>query len=225
MQKNFSGLSGLGYIIDIYRNDIEPEKNLLRYVLYVSFFPQLVAGPIERSKNLLPQIRDAQKMNLWDFKRVHHGLCLMLWGFFLKLVIADRAALLTKTVFNNYQAYGFLEIILGAILFAIQIYADFGGYSEIARGCAMVMGFDLMKNFREPYLAIDIRDFWHRWHVSLTSWFPDYLYIPLGGNRKGEIRKYINIVIVFFLSGLWHGASWNFVGWGDSWSLPCDLKY
>lgn len=138
----------------------------------------------------------------------------MLWGFFQKIVIADRASLLVNTVYNNYPQYGFLEIFTATILFAIQIYCDFGGYSNIAIGAAKVMGFDLMQNFKQPYLALSINDFWKRWHISLTSWFTDYLYIPLGGNRKGTFRKYINTLIVFGVSGLWHGASWNYVAWG-----------
>ena len=211
---SFYTFQALSYTIDVFRNKIAPEKNLLKYALYVSFFPQLVAGPIERSTSLLPQIQNIQKSQLWNYDRIRDGFLLMVWGFFQKLVIADRASILVNNVINNYANYGFLEIAIAVFLFAFQIYCDFGGYSNIARGAAKVMGFELMHNFKQPYLATSIKEFWRRWHISLTSWFTDYLYIPLGGNRKGDLRKYINIIIVFVVSGLWHGASWNFVVWG-----------
>ncbi len=211
---SFYTFQALSYTMDVYRGDIEPEKNIVRYALFVSFFPQLVAGPIERTKNLLPQIEAAENKNLWDVNRVREGLLLMFWGFFQKLVIADRASIFVNQVYDNYHLYGFIEIAAASILFSIQIYCDFGGYTSIARGAAKVMGFTLMQNFRQPYLAGSIKDFWRRWHVSLTTWFTDYLYIPLGGNRKGKLRKYLNILLVFTASGLWHGASWHFVAWG-----------
>lgn len=204
----------ISYTIDVYRGRLDSERNLLRYALYVSFFPQIVSGPIERAGNLLPQIRDLDKMNLRDGDCVGEGLTWMLWGFFQKLIIADRAALLVNTVLGDYTSYGFVEISIAVILYTIQIYCDFDGYTNMARGAARVMGFETMRNFRQPYLATSIKDFWRRWHISLTSWFTEYLYIPLGGNRKGTTRKYINIVIVFALSGLWHGAAWNFIAWG-----------
>ena len=216
---SFYTFQALSYTIDIYRggeeeNSIKPEKNILKYALFVSFFPQLVAGPIERSKNLLQQIQNIETIKLWNFDRVKDGFFLMIWGLFQKLVIADRASLLVNNVINHYQKYGFVELGIAMVLFAFQIYCDFGGYTNIARGAAQVMGFSLTQNFRQPYLAVNIKDFWRRWHISLTSWFTDYLYIPLGGNRKGTLRKYVNIMIVFGVSGLWHGASWNFVVWG-----------
>lgn len=211
---SFYTFQALSYTIDVYRGEIEPERSLPRYALFVSFFPQLVAGPIERSKNLLPQFQNLEAIRAWDFDRVRDGFCLMMWGLFQKLVIADRAALLVDRVVNGYDRFGFAEIAVAMVLFAFQIYCDFGGYTCIARGAAKVMGFSLMDNFRQPYLAGSIRDFWRRWHISLTTWFTDYLYIPLGGNRKGTLRKYLNILIVFAVSGLWHGASWNFVAWG-----------
>lgn len=211
---SFYTFQALSYTIDVYRGDIKAEKNILKYALFVSFFPQLVAGPIERSGNLLRQIQKIAETKLWDFERIRDGFLLMFWGFFQKLVIADRAALLVNQVYSHYQDYGFFELSIASILFAFQIYCDFGGYSNIARGAAQVMGFSLMQNFRQPYLAINIKEFWRRWHISLTSWFTDYLYIPLGGNRKGTIRKYFNILVVFTVSGLWHGASWHFVAWG-----------
>lgn len=211
---SFYTFQALSYTFDVFKNKITPEKNLLRYALYVSFFPQLVAGPIERSTNLLPQVQNIEKKQLWNYDRIRDGFLLMVWGYFQKLVIADRASILVDNVINNYANYGFFEISIAVFLFAFQIYCDFGGYTNIARGAAKVMGFELMHNFKQPYLATSIKEFWRRWHISLTSWFTDYLYIPLGGNRKGEIRKYINIIIVFAVSGLWHGASWSFVVWG-----------
>lgn len=211
---SFYTFQALGYIIDVYRGEVKAEKSLLRYALFVSFFPQLVAGPIERSKNLLRQMQGIASIEVWNFERVRDGFFLMVWGLFQKMVIADRASLLVDKVVNHYEKYGFFELSVAVILFAFQIYCDFGGYTNIARGAAKVMGFSLTNNFRQPYLARSVKDFWRRWHISLTSWFTDYLYIPLGGNRKGRLRKYMNILLVFGISGLWHGASWNFVAWG-----------
>lgn len=211
---SFYTFQALSYTIDVYLRKINPERNILRYALYVSFFPQLVAGPIERSINLLPQIQNVEHINVWNYERVKNGFMLMMWGLFQKLVIADRTSLLVDNVINDYTNYGFVEITIAMVLFAFQIYCDFGGYTNIAIGAARIMGFSLMNNFKQPYLAVNIKDFWRRWHISLTSWFTDYIYIPLGGNRKGVLRKYINILIVFGISGLWHGASWNYVAWG-----------
>lgn len=211
---SFYTFQALSYTLDVYNKHIKAEKNIFKYALFVSFFPQLVAGPIERSGNLLNQIQNIRYMKLWNYERIRDGLLLMFWGFFQKLVIADRASILVNQVYNNYSKYGFLELSVASFLFAFQIYCDFGGYTNIARGAAQVMGFSLMQNFRQPYLAVNIKDFWRRWHISLTSWFTDYLYIPLGGNRNGKFRKYINILLVFSISGLWHGANWNFVIWG-----------
>lgn len=211
---SFYTFQALSYTIDVYRGQIKAERNLFKYALFVSFFPQLVAGPIERSKNLLTQIQNVENIQVWNFDRVRNGFLLMFWGLFQKLVIADRASLVVDKVITNYTNYGFIEISIAVILFAFQIYCDFGGYTNIARGAAQVMGVSLMQNFKQPYLARNIKEFWRRWHISLTSWFTDYLYIPLGGNRKGTLRKYLNILIVFGISGLWHGASWNFVAWG-----------
>lgn len=211
---SFYTFQALSYTLDVYRGDVRAEKNLIRYALFVSFFPQLVAGPIERTPNLLTQIQELEKKTLWNWDNICGGLFLMVWGFFQKLVIADRAAIVVNTVYNHYTEYGFVGIALATFLFAFQVYCDFDGYTNIARGAAQVLGIRLMKNFRQPYFATDIRDFWRRWHISLTSWFTDYLYIPLGGSRKGSLRHLLNIVIVFTVSGLWHGASWNFVVWG-----------
>lgn len=211
---SFYTFQALGYMIDVYRGDVEVEKNFIRYALFVSFFPQLVAGPIERSKNLLNQMRHIEDIQLWNARRVASGSILMVWGLFMKMVIADRVSILVDTVFNNYRMYGSTELIIAAIGFTIQIYCDFGSYSMIAIGAAKIMGFELMENFNAPYFAKNIRDFWSRWHISLSTWFRDYLYIPLGGNRKGTKRKYINTMIVFLVSGLWHGANWSYVVWG-----------
>lgn len=210
---SFYTFQALSYTIDVYRGKVTAEKNFLRYALFVSFFPQLVAGPIERSGNLLSQLNDIDYKKI-DFSRIRDGLCLILYGFFLKIVIADRVSILVDTVFNNYTQYGFIELAVAAVLFAIQILCDFNGYTIIAQGSAAMLGISLMDNFRQPYLAISVNDFWRRWHISLTSWFTDYLYIPLGGNRKGVFRKMINTMVVFLVSGIWHGASWHFVAWG-----------
>lgn len=211
---SFYTFQALGYIIDVYRGEVRAEKNFFRYALFVSFFPQLVAGPIERSKNLLEQMRGMETLRLWDGRRAASGAVLMAWGFFMKMVIADRAAVLVDNVFGNYRMYGSTELILAAVLFAVQIYCDFGSYSMIAMGAAKMMGFTLMENFNTPYLARSVQDFWSRWHVSLSGWFKDYLYIPLGGSRRGRGRKALNKLAVFLVSGLWHGANWTFVAWG-----------
>ena len=210
---SFYTFQALSYTMDVYRKDVVAERNFLKYALFVSFFPQLVAGPIERSSNLVHQISER---HYFDFHRMVRGLVLMLWGFFQKMVIADRAAAFVDTVYNdpgNPNHTGFI-VVVATMLFAVQVYCDFSSYSDIARGAAEVMGFRLMKNFDTPYFSQSVAEFWRRWHISLSSWFRDYLYIPLGGNRKGTIRKYINLMIVFLVSGLWHGASWNYVIWG-----------
>ena len=211
---SFYTFQALGYIIDVYRGSIEAEKNPVRYALFVSFFPQLVAGPIERSKNLLGQMRDIEKKDLWNYRSVASGINLIVWGLFMKMVIADRVSILVDNVFDNYRMYGSTELIIAAVGFSLQIYCDFASYSIIAMGCSKILGFELMENFNAPYLSLDIGDFWRRWHISLSTWFRDYLYIPLGGNRKGKIRKAVNTMIVFLVSGLWHGAAWKYVIWG-----------
>ncbi len=208
---SFYTFQALSYTMDVYRGEIYVEKNPFKYALFVSFFPQLVAGPIERSKNLLVQI---SRRHYFDYERVKNGLLLMFWGFFLKLVVADRVAVIVNTVYNGYTNYQGLVLVLATLFFGIQIYCDFASYSLIAKGSAQVMGFQLMDNFRQPYFARSIGEFWHRWHISLSTWFRDYLYIPLGGNRKGTFRKYVNIMVVFLVSGLWHGANWTFLIWG-----------
>lgn len=208
---SFYTFQALSYTVDVYRGDVKPEKNLGKYALFVSFFPQLVAGPIETSKHLLDQFNHEYK---FEYSRVKSGLLLMLWGFFQKLVIADRIAILVNTVFNDYKSYSGFTLLFASILFAVQIYCDFSSYSDIAIGSARVMGFDLMQNFKSPYFSKSIAEFWRRWHISLGGWFRDYLYIPLGGSRKGKLKKYRNLMIVFLTSGLWHGAGWNFIIWG-----------
>lgn len=208
---SFYTFQALGYVTDVYRRDIPAEKNFLRYALFISFFPQLVAGPIERSKNLMHQLKEEHS---FDIERVKSGLLLMGWGFFQKLVIADRIAVLVDEVYGNYPSYSGLQICMATVLFAFQIYCDFGGYSDIAVGAARVLGFYLTKNFNSPYYAVSVSEFWRRWHISLTTWFRDYIYIPLGGNRRGKWKKYRNILLTFSLSGLWHGAGWNYVVWG-----------
>ena len=208
---SFYTFQALGYILDVWRGDIRAEKNFFRYALFVSFFPQLVAGPIERSQNLLTQLAAPAK---FSFESCRDGVLLMLWGFFLKIVVADRAAVFVNTVFNTPGTYEGWYYVVAALLFAVQIYCDFSGYSVIAMGSAKMLGVVLMENFDAPYLSQSTAEFWRRWHISLSSWFRDYLYIPLGGNRRGRMRKYLNVLITFTLSGLWHGAKWSFVGWG-----------
>ena len=211
---SFYTFQALGYVIDVYRKDVAAEYNLFRYALFVSFFPQLVAGPIERSGNLMKQLKEVHTIKLWNYERIVRGAAVMMWGFFLKVIVADRAAAIANNVFENYYAMGTFELVTGVVFFAIQIYCDFASYSTIAQGAAQIMGFTLMDNFDTPYFALSIKEFWRRWHISLSTWFRDYLYIPLGGNRKGTARKYINTMIVFLVSGLWHGADWTYIVWG-----------
>ena len=208
---SFYTFQALSYTMDVYRGEIRAEKNFFRYALFVSFFPQLVAGPIERSKNLLNQLAHPKK---FSFTNTRDGLYRMLWGYFLKLCLADRIAIFVDTVYVNHAEYTGWYIAVATVLFAVQIYCDFAGYSAIALGAAKILGVDLMENFDAPYLSTTVAAFWRRWHISLTSWFRDYLYIPLGGSRRGKLRKYLNIMIVFLVSGLWHGASFSYVIWG-----------
>ena len=208
---SFYTFQALGYTIDVYRKDLEAERSLVDYALFVSFFPQLVAGPIERSRNLLPQIKNPKK---FSYENLVRGLQLFTYGMFLKLVLADRAAIFVNYTFANYKTYSRGFLIIGAFLFTLQIYCDFYSYSIMAKGSAKILGIDLMDNFKEPLLSKSITEFWRRWHISLSTWFKDYLYIPLGGNRKGSFRKCLNLLIVFLVSGLWHGAELSFVLWG-----------
>jgi D-alanyl-lipoteichoic acid acyltransferase DltB (MBOAT superfamily) len=208
---SFYTFQALGYSIDVYYGRVRAERNFITYALFVTFFPQLVAGPIERTGNLLPQFKANHE---FDYDRVTSGLRLAAWGMFKKVVIADRLAIYVNGVFGNPSVYPAASLALAVFFFAFQIYCDFSGYSDIAIGCARVLGFILMNNFRQPYFSRSITEFWRRWHISLSTWLKDYLYIPLGGSRKGEVRRGINLLITFLLSGLWHGAAWHFVVWG-----------
>jgi D-alanyl-lipoteichoic acid acyltransferase DltB (MBOAT superfamily) len=208
---SFYTFQTLSYTIDIYRGKMQPIDSTLDFALYVAFFPQLVAGPIERAKHFLPQIARRRTLTAHD---IDAGLFLILWGFFKKVVVSDNLAIMVDAVFNGGEPVGGISLIGGSIAFAFQIYCDFSGYSDIARGLCKLMGFDLMVNFRLPYFAISPSDFWRRWHISLSTWLRDYLYIPLGGNRCSPVRNYTNLMITMLLGGLWHGASWTFVLWG-----------
>ncbi len=208
---SFYTFQTLSYVIDVYRGQLEPERHFGYYALFVSFFPQLVAGPIERAGNLLTQLKEEHRLSLSDMGT---GFRIMLCGFFRKCVVADLCGVFVNAVFSNVAEANGLAVLLAGMLFSLQIYGDFAGYSEIAMGCARMMGIRLMKNFDKPYASLSFTEFFRRWHISLNKWFTDYLYIPLGGNRKGKARKILNIFIVFLLCGLWHGAGWTFVLWG-----------
>jgi len=208
---SFYTFQTMSYTIDIYRRKIEPTRSFLDFALFVSFFPQLVAGPIERAANLLPQV--CARRNITP-REVNAGIFLLLWGYYKKVVIADNVALIAGQIFGNYTQYQGLDLLVGILAFTVQILCDFSGYSDIARGLAKLMGFDLMVNFKLPYFALNPSDFWLRWHVSLSSWLRDYLYIPLGGNRGSTFATQRNLAITMLLGGLWHGAAWHFVIWG-----------
>ncbi len=208
---SFYTFQTLSYTIDVYRKELKAEESLVSFATYVSFFPQLVAGPIERAKNLLPQF---SKRKVFDYGFAKSGLQLMLWGFFKKIVIADNCAVFANAIFNNHLDYNGYSLILGAVFFTFQIYGDFSGYSDIAIGTARLFGFNLMRNFAFPYFSRDIAEFWRRWHISLSTWFRDYVYIPLGGSRGSLLKKIRNTFIIFIVSGLWHGANWTFITWG-----------
>jgi len=225
---SFHTFQAMSYTIEVYRGNQATERNFGIYALYVMFYPQLVAGPIERPQNMLHQFKTEHHFN---YPMVVSGLRLILWGIFKKIVIADRLALYVDEVYNHLPAYSGFPIILATIFFTIQIYCDFSGYSDIAIGCARIMGFTLMKNFDIPYYSKNISEFWRRWHISLSTWFRDYLYFPLGGNRVPVMRIYLNLLIVFIVSGLWHGANWTFVIWGAlhgvylvMWRLTADMR-
>lgn len=220
---SFYTFHSITYTVSIYRNQIEPVKSFTQYAIFVAFFPQLVAGPILRAKEFLPQLREKMedvktgaKLRLIaiDSTNLKFGITLMMFGFVKKMFFADNIAPLTNYIFNSPLGYDSLVIILATIAFGVQIYCDFSGYSDIALGAAMIMGFKIPLNFNKPYFATSPSEFWKRWHISLSSWLRDYLYIPLGGNRKSKVRTYLNLMITMFLGGLWHGASWNFVIWG-----------
>ena len=208
---SFYTFQSVGYVVDVYQGRLPAETNLGRFALFVAFFPQLVAGPIERGAQMLPQFRRAHG---FDYGRVASGLRLMAWGMFKKVVIADRLAQMVTPIFDHPRQYQGLPLLLAVAGFTLQIYTDFSGYTDLARGAARVLGYQMVLNFRQPYFAASVGDFWRRWHMSLSGWFRDYVYIPLGGNRRGPVRRYGNLFAVFLLSGLWHGASWTFVVWG-----------
>ena len=208
---SFYTFHGLSYVIDIYKNRIQPERNFVDYSVFVSFFPLLVAGPIERATHLLPQVKQQRH---FDYSRAVDGLKQILWGLFKKVVIADQCAEFANLIFNNAPAYFGSTLLLGAVFFTFQIYGDFSGYSDIALGTARLLGFDLLRNFAFPYFSRDIAEFWRRWHISLSTWFRDYLYIPLGGSKGGTWMKVRNTFIIFLVSGFWHGANWTFIFWG-----------
>lgn len=208
---SFFTFHGLSYIIDIYYNRIKAEKNLIDYSLFVSYFPLLVAGPIERATHLLPQLKVKRE---FDFEKAKEGIYQIIWGLVKKVVIADTCAMYANAVFDNYNSMNSLSLILGAVYFAFQIYGDFSGYSDIALGTSKLFGIDLLKNFDFPYFSRDIAEFWRKWHISLTTWFRDYIYIPLGGSRGTKLFQIRNVFIIFLISGFWHGASWTYVAWG-----------
>jgi len=208
---SFYTFHGMSYVFDIYRGHQKPVKNFVDYAVFVSFFPLLVAGPIERASHLLPQV---QKTRTFNYTQAVEGCRLILWGMFKKVVIADSLAPIVDAIFNNYQHESGVTLIIGAVAFSFQIYGDFSGYSDIALGTAKLFGFELLSNFKFPYFSRDISEFWRRWHISLSSWFKDYLYIPLGGSKEGKAKAIRNTFIIFLVSGFWHGASWNFIAWG-----------
>lgn len=208
---SFYTFQSFSYVIDVYRGNVKAEKNFGKYATFISFFPQLVAGPIERTNNLLPQINNPPN---FDCDKAIYGLKIMAWGFFKKVAIADALAIYVDNVYNNPRNFEGFPLLFASFLFAIQIYCDFSGYSDIAVGSAKLFGIDLMCNFHSPYFSASIKEFWSRWHISLSQWFRDYVYIPLGGNRCGKLRNAFNLVVTFLLSGLWHGANWTFLLWG-----------
>lgn len=208
---SFYTFQAMAYSIDVYRGELEPVRSPLDYLLFIAFFPHLVAGPIQRTSILIPQV---VKPRTIEWRQVHAGVYLLLWGYIKKVVLADNMALVADPIFDHWKDHAGLDLLLGALAFTFQIYGDFSGYSDIARGLSKLLGFELMTNFKLPYFALDPSDFWRRWHVSLSTWLRDYLYIPLGGSRATEGKTLRNLVLTMILGGLWHGASWNFVLWG-----------
>lgn len=210
---SFFTFAAVGYLMDVYKGKRAAERNLASYALFLSFFPTIMSGPIERSTGFLKQIENCHNIKL-DTYKVRHGLLTMLYGYFLKIMVADRLNILVNSAFAEPESFGGAVLVLAVMGFGIQLYCDFAGISTIALGAGEVMGFQLTQNFETPYFSTSIAEFWRRWHISLSSWFRDYLYFPLGGNRKGKWRKYLNLMIVFLVSGLWHGAGWSFIVWG-----------
>lgn len=211
---SFYTLRCISYMADVWRGTLEPVRNPLDVFLYVSFFPQIISGPIERPGSFFSELKSFETKTLWNFDGIRKAFLLFVWGLFQKLVLAERLSVISSRFFGNFSSFGFWELLAASIAYTLQIYCDFGGYSDMSRGIAGMMGFSTMRNFRQPYLAAGIKSFWRRWHISLTSWLTDTIYIPLGGSRKGMLRKYANIIIVFAVSGLWHGNTLNFLFWG-----------
>lgn len=201
----------VGYIVDVYNEKIQPERNVVDFALFIGFFPQIASGPIGRAGMLIPQFKSKKSLL---YTNIAVGAKMMLWGYFMKLVVGDRAGIYVDTVFGNYAHHNGVSLILATFMYTIQIYCDFAGYSLIAIGAAKIMGYDLMENFRRPYFALSVADFWRKWHISLSTWFRDYVYFPCGGSRCSEVKTYRNLMITFLVSGLWHGAAYNFVIWG-----------
>ena len=208
---SFYTFQALGYLIDVYKDKLEAEKNLIYYALFVGFFPTVVMGPIQRANALIPQLKEPAS---FEYNRIADGLFTMLFGFFKKLVLADGLAAIVNNVYRTPQSFRGPALLLAVFAFSIQIYCDFSGYTDISIGAANILGFGLLPNFKQPYFATSIADFWGRWHISLSTWFKDYVYIPLGGNRKGKLRTYFNLMVTFLVSGLWHGASLTYLVWG-----------
>lgn len=208
---SFYALQAMGYVIDVYRGDMEPERNFVRYTVYVAFFPTVMSGPIQRAPKLLKQIREGRE---FDYNTVHSGLYLLLAGHLLKRMVANPLETMVNHAFSEYAQLPGAALLWATVLYAVQLYCDFAGYSALAIGAARVLGFDAGRNFAQPYFAVSVKDFWSRWHISLSSWLRDYIYIPLGGNRRGKCRKYVNLMITFLVSGLWHGAGLHYLVWG-----------
>jgi len=211
---SFYVFQSIGYLLDVYRGRVKAERNIIRFLLFITFFPKIVQGPIERSDGFLRQINDLEERSRLDYRRITNGMITALWGFFMKMVIADRIAIVVDKVFSTYYVYGTVELAFAAICYAIQIYCDFAGYSAIAVGTASIFGFDLIQNFDCPYFSMSTREFWRRWHISLSTWFRDYVYISLGGSRCSKWRKRLNTLVTMLISGIWHGAGWSFIVWG-----------
>ena len=209
---SFFTFQALGYMLDVYHQRIKAEQDFLTYALFVSFFPSIVAGPINKASLVIPQLKAIR--SYFDYRKTVEGLKMLLWGMFMKVVVADRVALYVDTVLPHYMNYTGVTCFAASVLYSIQIYADFAGYSLMAIGVGKTLGFELTENFRRPYFSISITDFWHRWHISLSTWLRDYVYIPLGGSRCSKLRNYWNIFVTFLVSGIWHGANWTFVVWG-----------
>ena len=209
---SFFTFQAVGYMLDVYHGRIKAEKNFLDYALFISFFPSIISGPINKASLIMPQIKNLR--TYFDYNKAVEGLKMLLWGMFMKVVVADRVGLYVDTILPYYQNYSGLTCFTASVFYTIQIYADFAGYSLMAIGVGKVLGFELTENFRRPYFAVSVTDFWRRWHISLSTWLKDYMYIPLGGSRCSKIRNYWNIFVTFLVSGIWHGANWTFIVWG-----------